>query len=154
MPKSPAKNSTAQMAKHLVNVVSDTYLLTIKTHGYHWNVTGPNFRSLHLLLEEQYNELFTAADTIAERIRSIGEYAPGSARVFHNHTAVKEAPDSPPNAKTMLTDLIKTHEQVRDRIEEGRAFAGEIEDVATEDMLVTRLEAHDKHLWMLKSMAA
>ncbi len=154
MPKSPAKNSTAQIAKHLVNVVSDTYLLTIKTHGYHWNVTGPQFHSLHILLEEQYKELFEAADVIAERIRAIDEFAPGSARVFHNHTAVKEAPDAPPNAKAMLIDLIKTHQQVRERIEEGRAFASEVEDAATEDMLITRLEAHDKHIWMLKSQAA
>ena len=152
--KSPAKNSTAQMAKHLVNVVSDTYLLTIKTHGYHWNVTGPQFYELHLLLEKQYQELFEAADTIAERIRALDVFAPGSAQAFHMHTAVKEAGDKPPSAKGMVVDLVKTHEQVRDRIEEGRAFANEIADAASEDFLIQRLDAHDKMIWMLKSQAA
>ena len=154
MPKSPAGNSTTQMAKHLVNVVSDTYLLTIKTHGYHWNVTGPQFYELHLLLEKQYQELFEAADTIAERIRALDVFAPGSAQAFHMHTAVKEAGDKPPAAKAMVVDLVKTHEQVRERIEEGRAFANEIGDAASEDFLIQRLDAHDKMIWMLKSQAA
>jgi starvation-inducible DNA-binding protein len=152
--KSPAKNSTPQMAKHLANVVSDTYLLTIKTHGYHWNVTGPQFYELHLLLEKQYQELFEAADTIAERIRALDVFAPGSAQAFHMHTAVKEAGDKPPSAKGMVVDLVKTHEQVRERIEEGRAFANEIGDAASEDFLIQRLDAHDKMIWMLKSQAA
>src|ERR1700690_1164772 len=104
--ETPAKNSTTQMAKHLANSVSDTYLLTIKTHGYHWNVTGPNFYELHLLLESQYKELFEAADTLAERIRALDVFAPGSAEAFHNHTAVKEAGDKPPVAKVMVADLV------------------------------------------------
>src|SRR5580700_10405042 len=69
--KPAVRNSSAQMVKHLVNVVSDTYLLMIKTHGYHWNVTGPLFPQLHLFLETQYNELFAAADEVAERIRAL-----------------------------------------------------------------------------------
>jgi starvation-inducible DNA-binding protein len=154
MPKAPAKNSSVQMAKHLVNSLSDTYLLTIKTHGYHWNVTGPQFYELHLLLEKQYQELFEAADTLAERIRALDVYAPGSAQAFHMHTAVKEAGDKPPSAKGMVVDLVKTHEQVRERIEEGRAFANEIGDAASEDFLIQRLDAHDKMIWMLKSQAA
>jgi len=152
--KTLAKNSNAQMAKHLANSVADTYLLTIKTHGYHWNVTGPGFRSIHLLLEDQYKELFEAADTLAERIRALDVYAPMSAAAFHSHTAVKETGDKVPAAKAMLQDLVKTHEQVRDRIEEGRSFAEEVGDRASEDMLISRLEAHDKHIWMLKSQAA
>ncbi|HEU0117851.1 MAG TPA: DNA starvation/stationary phase protection protein [Alphaproteobacteria bacterium] len=154
MAKSAPKNSSAQMAKHLNWIVSDTYLLTIKTHGYHWNVTGPNFHSLHLLLEGQYNELFQAVDTIAERIRALDFYAPGSAAAFHNHTAVKEAGDNPPSATAMIKDLIKTHEQVRERISEARLFANEIEDTASEDLMNQRLAAHDKIIWMLKSQAA
>jgi starvation-inducible DNA-binding protein len=152
--KNTMKNSGAQMAKHLVNVVSDTYLLMIKTHGYHWNVTGPMFHTLHLLFEEQYKELFEAADTIAERIRALDFPAPMSAETFHSHTAVRGANGAVPTAKAMLADLIKSHEQTRERVEEARAFAGEIEDVASEDMLITRLEAHDKSLWMLKAQAA
>jgi starvation-inducible DNA-binding protein len=142
------------MAKHLANSLSDTYLLTIKTHGYHWNVTGANFYELHLLLEKQYQELFEAADTLAERIRALDVFAPGSAQAFHMHTAVKEAGDKPPGAKAMVADLVKTHEQVRERIEEGRAFANEIGDAASEDFLIQRLDAHDKMIWMLRSQAA
>lgn len=152
--KASSKNSNVQMAKHLANVVSDTYLLMIKTHGYHWNVTGPNFHDLHLFFEGQYNELFTAVDEVAERIRALDCFAPGSTEAFKNHTAVKEAGTEPPSANAMIKDLIKSHEQVRMRISEARAFAGEIEDTASEDLMNNRLAAHDKTLWMLKSQAA
>lgn len=152
--KSSNKNSNVQMAKHLANVVSDTYMLMIKTHGYHWNVTGPHFHSLHLLFEGQYNELFTAVDEVAERIRALDCFAPGSAAAFHNHTAVKEAGDQPPAAMAMVKDLMKTHEQVRMRVSEARQFANEIEDTASEDLMNKRLEAHDKTIWMLRSQAA
>jgi starvation-inducible DNA-binding protein len=150
-PKPAARNSNAQMAKHLVNVVSDTYLLMIKTHGYHWNVTGPLFPQLHAFLETSYNELFVAADEVAERIRALDFFAPGGPDVFKHHTLVKEASENPPSAPAMLKDLLKTHESVRDRIEEARAFANEIEDVATEDMLNGRLRAHDKTIWMIRA---
>jgi starvation-inducible DNA-binding protein len=150
-PKASTKNSNAQMAKHLVNVVSDTYLLLIKTHGYHWNVTGPLFPQLHLFLETQYNELFLAVDEVAERIRALDFFAPGSPEAFKNHTAVKGADDKPPAAAAMLKDLLKTHEQVRERIEEARAFADEINDRATEDLLNGRLAAHDKAMWMIRA---
>ena len=146
-----AKNTAASMAKHLTNVVSDTYLLMIKTHGYHWNVTGPEFHQLHLLFETQYNELFAAVDDVAERIRALGIAAPGGTDVFKNHTAIKDAPEQPQSANFMLKDLIKSHEQTRMRVEEGRAFANEIGDVASEDVLIARLRAHDKTLWMLQS---
>jgi starvation-inducible DNA-binding protein len=150
MPK-PAKNSNAQMAKHLTNVVSDTYLLMIKTHGYHWNVTGPLFPQLHTFFETQYNELFTAVDEVAERIRALDCFAPGSPEAFKNHTAIKGADDTPPSATAMIKDLIKGNENARMRVEEARAFAEEIEDRATEDLLNGRLAAHDKALWMLRS---
>lgn len=152
--KASEKNSSAQMAKHLVNAVSDTYLLTIKTQGYHWNVEGPLFPQLHLLFETQYNQLFEAADTIAERIRALGYPAPGSAQTFHMHTAVKEAANQNLSAAAMVKDLIKTHEQVRARIEEGRAFASEIGDAGSEDLLIARLREHDKTIWMLRAQVA
>src|SRR4029077_4036535 len=98
------KNSAAQMAKHLVNVVSDTYLLMIKTHGYHWNVKGPLFPQLHAFLETQYNELFVAADEVAERIRALDFAAPGSTAAFKNHTAVKEAGENSLSAAAMIKD--------------------------------------------------
>src|ERR1700722_2227338 len=102
MPPKPAqRNSNAQMAKHLVNVVSDTYLLTIKTHGYHWNVTGPLFPQLHAFLETQYNELFAAVDEVAERIRAIDFPAPGGPETFKHHTVVKDSSEQPPSAPAM-----------------------------------------------------
>jgi len=152
--KSSMKNSSVQMAKHLINVVSDTYLLMIKTHGFHWNVTGPNFHQLHLFFEGQYQEMFEAVDEIAERIRALNCFAPGSTAAFHNHTAVKETGDQPPAATAMVKELIKYHEQTRERIEEARKFANEIEDTASEDLMNNRLAAHDKMLWMLRSQAA
>ncbi len=152
-PKSAPKNSSAQMAKHLVNVVSDTYLLMIKTHGFHWNVTGPLFPQLHIFFEEQYKELFLAADEIAERIRALDHFAPGSTEAFKNHTAVKETGDQPPSALTMVKELLKYHEQTRDRVAEARLFANEIEDTASEDLMNKRLEAHEKAMWMLRSTA-
>jgi len=150
MPQKSRNNSNAQMAKHLVNVVSDTYLLMIKTHGYHWNVTGPLFPQLHLFLEAQYNELFLAADEIAERIRALDVLAPGSTETFKHHTAVKEAGEKPLSASAMLKDLLATHEQVRWRVEEARKFADEVDDRATEDLLNSRLRAHDKMMWMIR----
>lgn len=152
--KSTMKNSSVQMAKHLTNVVSDTYLLMIKTHGFHWNVTGPNFHQLHLFFEGQYQEMFEAVDAIAERIRALNSFAPGSTAAFHNHTAIKETGDQPPSAMNMVKELIKYHEQTRERIEEARKFANEIEDTASEDLMNNRLAAHDKMLWMLRSQAA
>jgi starvation-inducible DNA-binding protein len=152
--KSSSKNSTTQMAKHLSWLVSDTYILMIKTHGYHWNVTGSLFPQLHAFFETQYNELFLAADEIAERIRALDCFAPMSTEAFRNHTAVKEAGDTPPAAMSMVKDLLKSHDQTRVRAEEARAFAEEIGDRATEDLLNKRLEAHDKAMWMLRSTAA
>ena len=151
--KSP-KNSNAQMAKHLVEVLSDTYMLMIKTHGYHWNVTGPTFSQLHTLFEGQYTELFAAADEVAERVRALDVAAPGSTEAFKNHTSIKEAGREPLTATAMLKDLIKSHEQIHDRISEARVFAGEIGDTATEDLMNQRLAAHDKTLWMLRATAS
>lgn len=152
--KSASKNSNAQMAKYLSNVLSDTYLLMIKTHGYHWNVSGPLFHQLHLMFEGQYNELFSAADDIAERIRALDFPALGGPDAFKQHTAIKEAANQPPSAPAMIKDLLKSHEQTRERAEEARAFANEIADVATEDMLNGRLRAHDKTIWMLREQVA
>jgi starvation-inducible DNA-binding protein len=149
--KTSIRNSNAQMAQHLSMVLSDTYLLMIKTHGYHWNVTGPLFPQLHAFFEEQYKELFAAADEMAERIRALQVFAPGSTRAFQEDTVIKEAVAQPPAAASMVKDLLKSHEQLRERVEAARAFAEEIEDRASEDLLIGRLEVHDKTIWMLRS---
>jgi starvation-inducible DNA-binding protein len=148
--KLSTRNSAAKMAEHLIDVLSDTYLLAIKTHGYHWNVTGPLFPQLHVMFGDQYAALFEAADEVAERIRALDFPAPGGPEAFRENTVVKEASSQPLTASAMVKDLLKTHEAVRGRIEEARAFAEEVEDRATEDMMIGRLEAHDKTIWMLK----
>jgi starvation-inducible DNA-binding protein len=149
--KTNKHNADAHMAEHLIDAVSDTYLLAIKTHGYHWNVTGPLFPQLHAQFGEQYEALLEAADELAERIRALDFPAPGSVAAFLDNTGIREASGQPLKASAMVQDLLKSHETVRDRIEEARAFADETDDRATEDMLIGRLEAHDKIIWMLRS---
>jgi starvation-inducible DNA-binding protein len=151
MPKPVLRNTNAQVAKHLSWVLSDTYVLMVKTHGYHWNVTGPEFSQLHLLFEAQYNELFTAADEIAERIRGLNMPAPVSMANFLNHTAVKES-TTIPTAQAMIKDLLGANENVRTRVSEACDFAGEVGDKGSEDLLIARLRAHDKAIWMLRSL--
>jgi starvation-inducible DNA-binding protein len=153
MAKSPAKNTGSQVAKHLSWVLSDTYVLMVKTHGYHWNVTGETFAQLHTLFETQYNELFDAVDEIAERIRALDDNAPVSMSDFLTHTSVKES-TGVPNAQGMIKDLIKAHENTRMRIAEACDFAGEVGDKGSEDIMVGRLKAHDKAVWILKALAA
>ena len=151
MAKTSPRNSNAQVAKHLAWVLSDTYVLMVKTHGYHWNVTGELFPQLHTLFETQYNELFTAADEIAERIRALNVAAPVSMSSFLTHTSVKET-TTIPNATAMIKDLIASNENARARVAEACDFAGEVGDKASEDVMIARLRAHDKALWMLRAL--
>lgn len=145
------RNSNTEMAEHLIDVLSDTYVLVVKTHGYHWNVTGPLFPQLHAFFGEQYKALFEAADDIAERIRALDLPSPGSMEALLENTAVKESTVEPIAAKSMVQNLLKAHEITRERIEKARAFAEEIEDRATEDLMIARLQEHDKAIWMLRS---
>lgn len=151
MAKSAHKNSAASMVEHLTGVLSDTYLLAIKTHGFHWNVTGPLFPQLHAQFSEQYEALLEAADELAERIRALDFPAPGSTAMFLENTVIKESSAKSLKAEAMIAELLKSHEALRERLEEARAFADEVEDKASEDMLIGRLEAHDKTIWMLRS---
>ena len=144
-------NAAASMVEHLIDVLSDTYLLAIKTHGYHWNVTGPLFPELHAQFGTQYEELFAAADELAERIRALDFPAPGGVGAFLKNTVVKEASGQPMKAPAMVADLLKTHEAVRERIEEARDHADQVGDKATEDLLIGRLAVHDKTMWMLRA---
>ncbi len=152
MAKTPARNTSAQVAKHLSWVLSDTYVLMVKTHAFHWNVTGQLFPQLHTLFETQYNELFEAADEIAERIRALDAHAPVSMGDFLTHTQVKES-TGVPGAMAMVKELLKYNESTRVRIAEACDFAGEVGDKGSEDLLVGRLKAHDKAMWMLRSVA-
>ncbi|MGI9644748.1 MAG: Dps family protein [Ilumatobacteraceae bacterium] len=138
------------IAGELGKVLADTYTLYLKTHNYHWNVTGPMFNTLHLMFEEQYNELWVAIDLIAERIRSLGEFAPGSYTQFAELTSIAEA-DGVPTAEEMLADLVARHEAVARTAFAAAEGAG---DQSTADLLTQRLQVHEKTAWMLRSMLA
>ena len=137
----------------LSRLLADTYTLYLKTHNYHWNVTGPMFNTLHLMFETQYTELWTAVDLVAERMRSLGEFAPGSYAQFAELTSIAEA-DGVPSADDMVRDLVKGHEAVARTARAAFAVADEANDQPTADLLTQRLEVHEKTAWMLRSMAS
>ncbi|MHB9880109.1 Dps family protein [Pacificimonas sp. ICDLI1SI03] len=148
------KAGRAKVGKELGKVLADSYSLYLKTHNYHWNVKGPHFHSLHTLFEEQYTELATAVDDLAERIRALGEMAPGSYRQFSKLTKIEEAPDTPPEALEMAEQLAQGHEAVAGTCRELIPIAEEVEDEVTVDMMIGRMTVHDKAAWMLRSLAA
>ncbi len=140
------------VAEALKLVLADTYTLYLKTHYYHWNVTGPRFTTLHNVFEEHYNELWLAVDDIAERIRTLGVYAPGSYKSFAKLSSVLEDGDDVPSANDMVANLTKGHETVAHTIRDALKRAEEAEDEGTADLLVGRLRVHEKTSWMLRSM--
>lgn len=143
--------SNKPVAEALKQVLADSYTLYLKTQNYHWNVTGPNFRGLHLLFEEQYKDLFLAVDEIAERLRTTGEYAPGSFKSFSKMTSIKEATDEHIPAPAMVKDLAKDQATIISVLNKAIKAADKAEDEGTADMLTARLKAHQKNQWMLES---
>ena len=139
------------IADGLSHVMADTYSLYLKTHNYHWNVTGPMFRTLHLVFEEQYKEFWTAVDLIAERIRALGYFAPGTYTALGGLTSIKEDEGIPP-AKEMIRNLFKGHEQVATTARRLFPIAEKASDQPTADLLTQRLETHEKTAWMLRSL--
>jgi len=135
----------------LSRVMADTYTLYLKTHNYHWNVTGPMFQTLHLMFETQYNELWTAVDLVAERIRSLGYPAPGTYKQFANLTSI-EGEEGVPEATQMIRDLVKGHERVAKTAREVFPSADKVSDESTTDLLTQRLQIHEKTAWMLRSL--
>jgi starvation-inducible DNA-binding protein len=146
-----SKDNREAIAEKLARVLADTYMLYIKTHAYHWNVTGPLFASLHLLFETQYNELHDAADTIAERIRAIGHFAPASSATFARLSSLKEDNDEVPASATMIRNLLHGHEALGRTVRDAFKTAEAGGDQATMDMLIARMEASDKAAWMLRA---
>ena len=140
-----------RIAAGLTRVLADTYTLYLKTHNYHWNVTGPMFNTLHTMFEVQYNELWMAVDEIAERIRSLGEYAPGSYKAYADLTCIEED-TSVPKAEAMIANLVKGHEAVARTAREVFPLAGDSGDEPTADLLTQRMQASEKTAWMLRSM--
>ncbi len=141
------------IAEGLSRLLADTYTLYLKTHNFHWNVTGPMFNTLHLMFEGQYNELALAVDQIAERIRSLGFHAPGSYAAFAKLSSVPEAEDNP-SAEEMIQQLAEGQEIVVRTAREIFPAADEANDEPTADLLTQRMQIHEKTAWMLRSMLA
>ena len=141
------------IADGLSRLLADTYTLYLKTHNYHWNVTGPMFNTLHLMFEVEYNELWLAVDLIAERIRSLGSYAPGSGAEFGSLTSIEEV-SGIPKAEEMIRDLVIGHETVARTARQLFPVVDGAADEPTADLLTQRLQEHEKTAWMLRSMLA
>lgn len=138
------------IAGGLAEVLADSYLLYLRTHNYHWNVTGELFHSLHEQFEQQYTELAEAIDEIAERIRALGHKAPGTFKEFHELTSLEESTEEP-EALEMVRLLAVGNEQVIRTANKALEPAREAEDEATIDILTQRLHVHSKAAWMLRS---
>ena len=142
-----------RIADGLAALLADTYVLYLKTHGFHWNVTGPMFNALHAMFMTQYNELWLALDEIAERIRALGEYAPGSGSQFGRLTSLTEE-EGVPDWKGMVAQLVAGHEACAKSAREAFRRADEADDQPTADLATTRMQAHEKTAWMLRSLLA
>lgn len=142
-----------EIAEGLSHLLADSYLLYLKTHYYHWNVTGPMFQTLHLMFEEHYNELAPAVDVIAERIRALGEFAPGTFGAYGKLGSIKED-NAVPAATDMIRNLVEAHEAVIRTARKVMPAAEKGGDEATADLVTQRLQIHEKTAWMLRSLLA
>lgn len=136
----------------LKRLLADSYTLYLMTHNFHWNVTGPRFRDLHLMFEEHYTELAVAVDDIAERIRSLDEYAPGTYKAFAQLSAIDEV-DRVPEASEMVELLQQAHETVVHTCRDVLKLANEAEDESTASLVSDRMVIHEKTAWMLRAMS-
>ena len=140
-----------EIAGGLSRVLADTYTLYLKTHNFHWNVTGPMFQTLHLMFETQYNELALAVDLVAERIRALGHVAPGTYKKFVELSSIQED-EGVPKAQDMIKRLVEAHETVARTAREVFKSADEANDQPTCDLLTQRMQVHEKTAWMLRSL--
>ena len=134
----------------LSTLLASSYTLYLKTHNYHWNVTGPMFTTLHTTFETQYTELALAVDEVAERIRALGAFAPGSYSAFAKLTAVKEETGRP-EAKEMIRNLVSDQDTVAASARSVIEAAEAVRDQASADLATRRLQVHEKNAWMLRS---
>jgi len=146
------ENARKSVAEALNATLADTYAVYMKTHAYHWNVTGPQFHTLHVMFEEHYREMWAALDEIAERVRALGVFAPTSGKQFSDLTVIESADTSPPAATTMVERLLSDHETLIKRAREGLSTAEEAGDAASADLLTVRIQTHEKTAWMLRAM--
>lgn len=143
----------ATIAEGLANVLADTYRLTFKTHAYHWNVEGPLFYSIHNLTEGQYEDMFAAADEIAERIRAVGQITPMTMADIIERSVIKDDSKAP-SAGEMCSNLASDHERIAHRLHALITIAADNNDPVTEDLATARSAFHEKAAWMLKAIVA
>ena len=136
----------------LARLLADTYTLYLTTHNFHWNVSGPMFNSLHAMFMAQYTELWNAVDPIAERIRSLGEPAPGSYAQFARLSSLADAPETPPKAEAMIRILAEGHEATARSARSLFPVADEAGDQTTADLATQRVAVHEKAAWMLRAL--
>ena len=148
-----SQEDRSRIASGLSRLLADSYTLYLKTHNYHWNVTGPQFNTLHLMFEGQYTELATAVDEIAERIRALGIKAPGSYLEFSTMTSIEEA-NGDESAEEMTRQLAIGQETIVRTAREIFPAADAANDEPTADLLTQRMQIHEKNAWMLRSMLA
>lgn len=144
----PDRKDIVQSLSHLL---ADSYVLYLKTHNFHWNVTGPMFPTLHNLFMDQYTEAWNALDTIAERIRTLGFPAPGSYTQFMALTSLKEE-EGVPSAEAMIQQLLEGQETLVRIAREGMKVAEAADDQSSADLFTQRIEVHEKNAWMLRSL--
>jgi starvation-inducible DNA-binding protein len=140
-----------EIAGKLARLLADSYTLYLKTHNYHWNVTGPQFNTLHTMFEAQYTELAIAVDDVAERIRALGVKAPGSYKDFANLTTIEESAGGE-SAEDMIRQLMEGQEAVARTARNAFPAADAANDEPTADLLTQRMQVHEKTAWMLRSM--
>lgn len=145
------EESRKEIAEGLSRLLADTYSLYLKTHNFHWNVTGPMFQTLHLMFETHYNELALAVDQVAERIRALGFPAPGTYSDFGKLSSIEETPGVP-KAEEMIRLLVQGHEAVAKTARSIFPLADKVNDEPTADLLTQRLQVHEKTAWMLRSL--
>ena len=140
-----------KIAQGVSKLLADTYTLYLKTHNFHWNVTGPMFQTLHLMFEQHYNELWMAVDLIAERIRALDQLAPGTYSEFSALSSVKEEKGDL-KAEDMIRSLVDGHEAVIRTARSIFPMAEKAQDQVTMDLLTQRMQVHEKTAWMLRSL--
>lgn len=146
------ESKRTQIAEGMSTLLAETYTLYLKTHKYHWNVVGPMFQTLHVMFEQHYNDLALAVDEIAERIRVLGEKAPGSYAEYAKLSAVKEDASTDTVAEQMIVNLLADHEQVTKTAKSILPLLEDANDEGTNSLLGARIEYHEKTAWMLKSL--
>ena len=150
--KGKSDSNSQAVAAELEKLLADEYILYTKTRNPHWNVEGPDFHSMHLFFESQYQQLEVTVDDVAERIRSIGHYAPATLKEFLSLTHLTEKKSTKNDSQGFIADLLGDHQSIINFLKENIGpFADKYKDYGTSDFLTSLLEAHEKMAWMLKS---